>query len=1082
MRFQHIFNLPSLNFKRSPFRGFLASLLLCFLVAGCSSGSDGGSSFVASPGQDGGNTATTGSVTFNFVQGQTAPITVPVGTTTLRFEFFSELGGSGNLLLSPTTAYASTVTIDNVPTAARSVVITAFGADNFPVSEFTANITVPAGGSTTVSSADGTSVAVNLTGITVNPASVSLGLNGVVRLVPAATFSNGDSVAITGDVLTDEVSFVSDDPNTAMTSPQGDVVAVVSGRTVVNVSFRGQTTAVPVTVTTGNVIPPSATSLVVDPTSVSLPVGTMSEPLEFTVTFTGGATRTVGSAQGVTYSSNVAGISVDQNDRIVVGNGVAPNTLATVTGTYAGLSADVTVTVSPATLSSISVAPSTVSLPFGGFEQLLVVSGTFSDQTTVPLAPGNVTFGDNSPSLFSIQDSTGLLTTAVTGTAGQATFNVSSGGFSAPVTVIVGDVVVTNITTSIANNNIDLNPGEFRDVVVTANLSNGTSVDVSDFTALQVTTTGTGIVINGNRIVAVAPNTTNTVTYTLQDAGPGGADAARTVTVTVSPVSIVSAKYFYAGNQIIDNQLNLPRGYVGVFEVEATLSNGVVRRLTAPEYRVVDLNTGTSNPNALRLFNETYEITPVAGRFIDGQPRPNQGPNSGQGEVGQITDDLINRGVRYTTVSNTRGSDQNTVITRPTFRAVAADYVKYQIVGPASATNSGTDPNAPTATVPNQQSVATPVSPFGSENFRIEVLDGPNATVGNFTREVSVTVTDPLTVTLASVGFANYPDTGNVAVGSAREYEVRVNFAAATLDDTNPLKFSLPPYVSAQENFKLAEANVRFASDDDGPNGGVDTRQLNHVPTELGFLGITADIPADIELLYVLAQPLGGIAKLPIIDENQRPEFVIDDPATPHVGTPTDPDEYTPGVYNVFEDVFGPSFAFQEVEVGLNPIYDPGPGFIAGERNDARLTYSPADGLFLIFSEIDNNGTSFPITIPTVFTLVPPITPTTLEVGASQTYRTFVQFDEQGEILDRSLDYRPTLVVDPANPSAIGQPSLTGGELTVIGINASAPNAAVIARDVTGKIIDAIGEFTFEGTTYPATNTVNIDVVPIPVP
>ena len=95
-------------------------MFICALLAvGCSSGG-GGDAFVASPGGGvpaggaGGAATGTGSVTFNFVKAQ-APITVPVNTVQLRFEFFTGLEGTGTIVLNEVRPFANTVTIDNVP-------------------------------------------------------------------------------------------------------------------------------------------------------------------------------------------------------------------------------------------------------------------------------------------------------------------------------------------------------------------------------------------------------------------------------------------------------------------------------------------------------------------------------------------------------------------------------------------------------------------------------------------------------------------------------------------------------------------------------------------------------------------------------------------------------------------------------------------------------------------------------------------------------------------------------------------------------------------------------------------------------
>ena len=1040
MNLKHFFNLPPLNFSRRPLLGLVTALLLALLTVGCDS--SGGDSFVATPGGDNGQVGGTGSVTFNFVQAQT-PITVPTGTTSLRFEFFSELGGTGSLLLREDRAYLPQITIDGVPTSVRSVVVTAYDGDDFPISEFTANLTVTADSTTFVDGADGNAEAVTLTGISVNPATLSLGLAGSVTLDVLANFSNGDSVPLSGTTLS-EVLFESDDSSTASVSPDGTVSAVLAGSTFITVTFRGFTTTVPVTVSTGNNIPPLAENLTVDPTAVTLPRGTLSEPLVFTVTFATGETVEVGADQGVDYTSTNSGITVTEDDQIAIGPNVAPGTY-TVTGSFAGLQANVTVTVSPATLDSISVSPAVISLPYGGFEQLLVVTGFFSDQTSEQVNPALLTFNPTLTDNFEI-DADGLLVTDLDGTPGTDTVTITHDqGPSTTASVTVGQVVVNSLTVSPPS--ITLDAGEFVDVVVTANLSNGQNVNVTEFASLQAESSNSNsVVVNGNRVVAVDPGSTATITYTIENAGAGGADAIGTLTVTVTEVTLESATIFYAGNEIGASQetVNLPRGYVGVFEVQGQFSNGTERRLRPDEYTLTK-NGGALNPAAIQLLNPGYELRTPDDIYTNGLPRnasTNLQDAAAEETANEIVDDFLGR-VR-TPSTSTDSSNISEIAVDASFKAVVADWYR----GEYDTTYTGLNPNF--------------VAPGSSANIEIGIVGYPE-----FDRNVSVTVTDPtLSPTVASIAFANYPGDPNIVVGTPREIEIRVNFPAAVPPE------SLPPFVAAQTNFKLAEANVSFATDDlpnPNPTGPTYRQVLHHRATEIGFVGITSDVPYNVGLLLIAAEPIGGRVAAPRVVNN--PIF------TPPADNPAN---YTPTTYRDDLLVFGPATGFAVRELPeFVPGRDPGPTQIAGNTvsPDAR---APVDQIVVTYSTFNNGGAGFRVVNPVMFSLVPP-TALTLEVGASQIFRTLVQFTAtQTTADDRSADYPPTLPLGETN--VVGVPSTSSGQLTVSGVLPG--QATVTALDVQGNPIPAVGSVNI-GTAadpdiVPADDQCVITVVPAP--
>ena len=603
MRFNQQTDLSSQrNFQKSVLGLFIAFICALF-AAGCTSGGDGGG-FIASPGGAGGGVANAGngSVTFNFVRAQNA-IVVPTNTVNLRFEFFTGLEGTGGIVLSETHPFASAVTIDNVPSTAQSSKVTALTAEGFPVAQFTVNVAVAAGQTTTVSSTDGTLVPVTLDTVTANPSSLFLAIGGSDQIVVKLGFSNGEFVSLTG-ALVSEATFSSSEMTVASVDASGNVTGLLNGVATITadiVDYPGRSVNVTTQVGTGVINPPIVTNLVItspDGDPVDLPVGTQSSALTVTATFDTVGDKVVTQTDGVTFTSDNPNVSVNANQEIVVAAGASAGETATITANFMGTQDTVGVTVNNAVLQTLSVTPSSVSLPFGGFEQALAIQGNFSNGTSVAIAPDStfLTYTESPASdryavggdgVAPMGTAVGTIVSAATdpgGTANPQTLRLdyddgAGQTATANVDVTVGAVMVTSLT--ITPSPVTLSPGQVQEFVVLANLSQGNPVDVSNFDALTVTTAqaassmDTDIVANGKQVVAVTSTPDGeTATATFAIAG-----FTQDVAVTVLQEYLTSVRYEFAGNPIVNQTVNLPRGYVGLVECYGTFTSGAQRRL-----------------------------------------------------------------------------------------------------------------------------------------------------------------------------------------------------------------------------------------------------------------------------------------------------------------------------------------------------------------------------------------------------------------------------------------------------------------------------------------------------------------------
>ncbi len=184
--------------------------------------------------------------------------------------------------------------------------------------------------------------------------------------------------------------------------------------------------------------PPALVSIVVTPPSLSFPTLGASSALSVTANYADASSQLV--AGLATYTTSAASVaSIDGNGRVAsIGNGSA-----TITVGFGGLSIGVPVTVTARVLQSISVAPSSVTLPSVGSTQALTVTGHYSDATTAVLTAG-ISFSSSAPGAIGVTN--GVVRAL---TAGSANITVSASGVP-PVLVPVVVDVATDLAPTVA--------------------------------------------------------------------------------------------------------------------------------------------------------------------------------------------------------------------------------------------------------------------------------------------------------------------------------------------------------------------------------------------------------------------------------------------------------------------------------------------------------------------------------------------------------------------------------------------------------------------------------------------------------
>jgi hypothetical protein len=211
--------------------------------------------------------------------------------------------------------------------------------------------------------------------------------------------------------------------------------------------------------------PVTLKSLAVSPTTSSVLLGSVQQ---FTVTghYSDGSARDL--TQSAAWSSVQPAVAAISSPGMAVSKQAG---MATITATSGSISASATLTVSTPSLVSLSLSPSSSSLPKGETLQF-TVTGIFSDQSTQSVT-GTAVWTTSAGAVASI-DGQGLATAQSIGTA---TITVSSGTVSETATLTVTPAALTAMAITPVNSSLGLGTNE--QLAATGTFSDGSSQDLT---------------------------------------------------------------------------------------------------------------------------------------------------------------------------------------------------------------------------------------------------------------------------------------------------------------------------------------------------------------------------------------------------------------------------------------------------------------------------------------------------------------------------------------------------------------------------------------------------------------------------
>ncbi len=383
-----------------------------------------------------------------------------------------------------------------------------------------------------------------LKSVQVFPATSTINIGQTQQFTAWGTDSNGLSQEISN-----QVTWSSSNQAVATISSSGFALGNSQGSSTISATFNSVTG----TATLG--VAATLTSLTITPVNPSIAIST-SLQLTATGIFSDGSTQDLTASASWTSSSGA--IATVSSSGLLTGTGVGS---ATITATQAGVSGTITVTVTPAVLTSITITPPDSPIAKGTSERL-TANGIFSDGTTQDLT-AFVTWASSAGSIATVSNTAGSQGLVMGSGVGSATITATQAGVSGATAVTVTAAVLTAITVtpskpSIAN-------GTTEQLTAIGAFSDGTTQDLTSqaswtSSANPIATVSSRGLVTGTGV--------GSATITATQAGVSGAT---TVTVTAAVLTSLT---------VTPGNTSIPVGTGEQLIANGTFSDGTTKDLT----------------------------------------------------------------------------------------------------------------------------------------------------------------------------------------------------------------------------------------------------------------------------------------------------------------------------------------------------------------------------------------------------------------------------------------------------------------------------------------------------------------------
>jgi len=452
-----------------------------------------------------------------------------------------------------------------------------------------------------------------LVSIVVTPVNVSIPLGTVQQFTATGTFSDN-----TKQDITNSVTWSSTDSSIVSITVSG----LGTGRNLGSVTITATSGSVNGTVT-ASVNAADLSSISIQPGDIAIPQST-SQQFSAIGTFTDGSTQDLTNQCSWTSSNT----SVAKVNGVGLAKGLTPGT-ATITATLGPVSSAVTLTVTNATIVSISLTPAGRTIP--PFTKLsFTATGTFSDSSTHTVNRESTWASDNTA--VATVSGLGVATGVAAGTTNiSATFN----GVIGSTALTVSSATLTSITVTPAT--AVLAPASTLGYTATGTFSDGTTQNIS--TAATWTSSAPAVATVTN-FGLVTGQSAGTATITAQLGSVSGSahlvvDAAPLTAVQVTPATATVAAQtgilFHATGVFADGStqdLTNSASWTSSSPSVATVSNstsGLATGVSPGKATISALFAGQVGSATLTVTNATMTsitVTPTSAVIVLGNSQP----------------------------------------------------------------------------------------------------------------------------------------------------------------------------------------------------------------------------------------------------------------------------------------------------------------------------------------------------------------------------------------------------------------------------------------------------------------------------
>lgn len=379
-----------------------------------------------------------------------------------------------------------------------------------------------------------------LISISILPQNPTIAVTTTLQFHALGNYSDGSVQNVTR-----QVTWASSNTAVAQILSTGDSRGQAAGSSTITATLGSMSSSTTLNVTNATIV-----SITVMPSSQTIAVGTT---LDFTATgrFSDSSVQTI--TNDVTFNSdNTAVATIDNNTDIATG--VSPGT-ANIIATFNGVSGSAPLTVTAATVSSISVTPATAELAPNSFVDC-IATATLSDGTTQVIT-NDVTWSSSNTSVAAV-DNTGSVGAV---SAGNATISAKFGAVTGTSAILVNPQLIA-IRISPSSATIAAQTGFAFTALGT--FADGSTQDLTDF-VLWTSSAPSVATVSAGDVNGLAPGSSTIVA--LLDGLVGTAQltvtGAKTNSIVVSP----AAAALHVGGSVR-------------FRAEATFSDGTTRDVT----------------------------------------------------------------------------------------------------------------------------------------------------------------------------------------------------------------------------------------------------------------------------------------------------------------------------------------------------------------------------------------------------------------------------------------------------------------------------------------------------------------------